>query len=469
MSFLPSGKFARIRRDLKDAIAGSDADYTQISLRRSIFLLAVPMVLEMIMESLFALADIFFVSKLGPNAIATVGLTESMMTIVYAIGVGLSVSTTAIVSRRIGEKKPDDASQTAGQAIIAGIIVSVPIMIMGILYGKELLWLMSGSEEIVNEGYMYTAISLGGNVIIMLLFIMNAVFRSSGDAAVSMRVLFIANLINLVLDPCLIFGLGPFPELGLTGAALATAIGRGIAVIYQLLILFYGHKRVSLSFSHLRINTGIMFQLLLNAAGVVAQHIIATSSWIILIRLLASFGSYVIAGYTIAIRIVIFALLPSWGLSNAASTLVGQNLGAGRPDRAERSAWIAGFGNLIFMGLLGIFIIAFSSIWISFFTEDPEIIRNGSLCLQIIGSGFVFYGFGMVMMQSFNGAGDSVTPTIMNIFCFWLFEIPLAWILAYEINLGQKGIYFAIVAGEALLALTGIYLFRKGKWKNKKV
>ena len=466
---LKSIRIKSLWTDIKEAIAGSDRDFTSDSIGKALLILSIPMVLEMIMESIFAVVDIFFVSKLGADAVATVGITESSMTIIYAIGMGLSIATTALVARRIGEKKAGKAGVVAFQAIISGFIVSILIAIPGILYAKEFLLLMGASEKMAEEGYMFPAIMFGGNVVIMLLFIINAIFRSSGDAAVSMRVLVMANLINIILDPLLIFGIGPFPELGLKGAAVATTTGRGLAVCYQFYLLFYGKKRIRLELEHLKIKVKVMVQLFKLGAGGILQYIIATSSWIALYRIIAVLGSEVMAGYTISIRIVIFVLLPSWGLSNAASTLVGQNLGAKQPERAERTVWITAYANMILLGLVGIVLIIFPEAFIRLFISDPVVISNGAVSLRIISIGFVSFAMGMVLTQAFNGSGDTATPTRINVFCFWLFEIPLAYLLAIVFDMKIYGISIAIVAAETALTLTAWYYFRKGNWKTVKV
>jgi putative MATE family efflux protein len=462
-------RWKSIWTDIKEAIAGSDRDFTTDKLGKALFILSIPMVLEMIMESIFAVVDIFFVSKLGADAVATVGITESSMTIVYAIGMGLSTATTALVARRVGEKKTGKAGMAAFQAIVAGFAVSMLISVPGVIFAKEFLLLMGASEEMAEAGYWYPAIMFGGNVVIMLLFIINAVFRSSGDAAISMRVLLYANFINIVLDPLLIFGIGPFPELGLMGAAIATTTGRGLAVCYQFYLLFKGHRRIRLEFSHLQVKFKVMMQLFKLSVGGILQNIIATSSWIALIRIISALGSEVLAGYTIAIRIVVFALLPSWGLSNAASTLVGQNLGAKQPDRAERTVWITAFANMSLLGVISLFFIFMPESFIRLFIEEPKVVESGATSLRIISYGFVFYALGMVMIQGFNGSGDTITPTKLNLFCFWLFEIPLAYLLGIVLNLNIEGVSFAIVAAESALTVSAWYFFRKGKWKMTKV
>ena len=466
---LKSIQFRSLWTDIKEAIAGSDRDFTSDSIGKALLILSIPMVLEMIMESIFAVVDIFFVSRLGANAVATVGITESSMTIVYAVGMGLSTATTALVARRIGEKKAGKAGIVAFQAIIAGFFVSILVAIPGVIYAKEFLLLMGASEEMAEAGYMFPAIMFGGNAVIMLLFIINAIFRSSGDAAISMRVLILANLINIILDPLLIFGIGPFPELGLKGAAVATTTGRGLAVCFQFYLLFKGHKRIQLEWEHLQIKFKVMLKLFRLAAGGILQYIIATSSWIALYRIIAVLGSEVMAGYTISIRILVFVLLPSWGLSNAASTLVGQNLGANQPERAERTVWITAFANMILLGTVGLILIIFPETFIRLFISDPNVILNGSISLRIISFGFVSYALGMVLTQAFNGSGDTTTPTRINLFCFWLFEIPLAYFLAIVMDMKIHGISFAIVAAESALTLTAWYYFRKGKWKTVKI
>jgi len=466
---LKQSKLKMLLGEIVAAIKGSEQDYTRISLSRSIFLLAVPMVLEMMMESLFAIVDIFFVSRLGSDAVATVGLTESMMTIVYATGFGLSAGTTAIISRRIGEKNKEGASIAAMQAILAGVFVSFFLAIPGLFFSKELLHLMGASDKLIAENHLFTAILMSGNMVIVLLFIINAAFRSAGDAATAMRVLWYANIMNMILDPCLIFGLGPFPELGVKGAAIATTTGRGLAVVYQMYILFSGKRSIKIVWSQIKIHWKILRQVLCLSLGGTMQNLIATTSWIVMVRTLSVFGSDVVAGYTIAIRMVVFSLLPSWGLSNAASTLVGQNLGAGKPERAERSIWFTSIVNMIYMGSIGLVFILIPHEFIKLFSVDPIIIAKGVVCLRMISYGFIFYGLGMVMVQSINGAGDTYTNTWINLFCFWLIEIPLAYLLAIHAAIGETGVYIAIVTAESMLALVGFSVIKRGKWKLKKV
>ncbi|RLD65248.1 MAG: MATE family efflux transporter [Bacteroidetes bacterium] len=464
-----TSRIKSIGKDILNSIKGTDQNYTEGSIRRAIILLSIPMVLEMVMESVFAVVDIWLVLKISPEAGAVVGITESIMTLVYAIGIGLSVATTAIVARRFGEKKPEKASISAAHAIYAGIAASFIISIPGFLFSKEILGLMGATTKMIEDGYQYTLIMMSGNVVIMLLFIINAIFRSSGDAAISMRVLLIANLINLILDPLLIFGIGPFPELGIMGAAIATNVGRGIAVIYQLYLLFFKEQRVVVKLKHLTFKLNEFLRLIKLSLGGIGQSIIATSSWIVLFRILAEFGSIVLAGYTVAIRIIIFILLPSWGLSNAAATLVGQNLGANKPERAEKSVWIAAYANMIFLGGFSMLFIIFPRFFVGILSDDISVINTGAIALRIISFGFIAYGMGMVMIQSFNGAGDTITPTKINFFAFWLIEIPLAYLFAIHTGLDDKGVYYAIIASETFMTIWGIILFRKGKWKLNKV
>ena len=461
--------FKELWRDIKEAISGTERDFTETSLGKAILILAIPMVLEMIMESIFAVVDIFFVSKLGADAIATVGITEAVMTIIYAVGSGLAVGTTALVSRRIGEKKKSEAGVTAFQAILVGVIVSLLIAIPGIVFAKPFLRIMNGSEKMVEEYYLFPAILFGGNVVIMLLFIINAVFRSSGDAAISLRVLWLANIINIILDPLLIFGYGPFPELGLKGAAIATTTGRGIAVLYQFYLLSSGKYRIKLFVSSLKVKIKVIVDLLKISGGGIMQNLIATSSWILLMRIITITGPEAVAGYTIAIRIIVFPILLAWGLSNAASTLVGQNLGANQPDNAEKSVWITGYVNMTFMALMGAILAIFPDFWISLFISDEIIVKNGIIALRIISFGFLFYALGMVLMQGFNGSGDTMTPTRINFVSFWLIEIPLAYVLAVTFNLGLTGACIAIVIAESILTVISLIVFKKRKWKLKKV
>ncbi len=469
---IKSNKRTKIHNFLKDileSVSGTEQDFTEGRLSRAIFLLSVPMVLEMVMESVFAIVDIYFVSKLGPDSVATVGLTESVITLVYAIASGLSMATTSIVARRIGEKERDKAGRAAFQSIITGIFASIVISIPGIIFAPDILRIMGANDSIVKELSSYTSIMMYGNIVIMLLFIMNAVLRSSGDAAISMRVLWLGNIINIILDPCLIFGWGPFPELGIAGAAIATITGRGIAVFYQLYLLFFGKRRVKILREHIRINFRLIGHILKISFGGIGQNLIATSSWIGLMRIVSVFGSAAIAGYTIAMRIIVFALLPSWGISNAAATLVGQNLGAKKPERAERAVWLTAIVNMILLGLFGLMMIIFPKTFIGIFIDDADVVISGIHGLRIISIGFVAYALGMVLVNSFNGSGDTLTPTRINIVAFWMVEIPLAYLLAVRSGLGEKGVFVAIVVAESLMTILSLYFFRKGKWKLNKV
>ena len=444
-------------------------DYTQGSIGRAILLLSVPMMLEMAMESAFAVVDVYFVSSLGASAVATVGLTESMLTLVYAVGIGLSMGTTALVARRIGEKNPKEAADAAVQSIAVAIAASIPFSVAGAFFAKDLLALMGADAWSIEHGYRYTVWMLGGNAVIMLIFVINAVFRGAGDAAIAMRVLWLANGINIVLDPILIFGWGPVPAMGIEGAAVATNVGRGVGVALQLWVLFRGAKHIRVLASQVRIQTAVMGRLVRTSLGGIGQFIIATSSWIGLVRIVSEFGSEAVAGYTIAVRIFVFTLMPSWGLSNAAATLVGQNLGAKKPERAERSVWITGFANMAFLAVVSIVYISMNESLVRIFTNEPGVVAAGAECLLIVSFGYIFFAWGLVMPQAFNGAGDTMTPTKINFFCFWLLEIPLAYGLAISMGLKTTGVYWSILVAESTAGLVAIWLFRQGKWKQSTV
>ena len=457
----------RLGRALWDAVRGTSQDYTEGPVGRAILLLAVPMVLETAMESVFAIVDIFFVSRLGPDAMATVGLTESLLTLIYTVAIGLSIGVTAMVARRIGEKDSEGAARAAVQAVALGLGIAAAFGVAGAILAPRLLLAMGAEPGVLEVGLPYTRIMLGGNVTVVLLFLINAIFRGAGDAVIAMRVLWLANGINIVLDPMLIFGIGPFPELGVQGAAIATNIGRGTAVLVQLYLLARGTRRVNIERHHLRLHPSTLLRLMRLSGTGMFQTFIGMASWIGLIRILAGFGSEVLAGYTVAIRIIIFAILPSWGMAGAAATMVGQALGAGKPERAERAVWIAGFYNMLFLGGIGILFELFAPWIVAVFTTDPEPLRNGVLCLRIVTAGFLFYAYGMVLTQSFNGAGDTWTPTYINLFIFWLLEIPLAFVLAYRLDLGPIGVYAAITVAFSSLAVLSAWLFRRGRWKGK--
>lgn len=454
---------------LREAIGGSPQDFTVGGLNRAVTMLAVPMILEMAMESVFAVADAFFVSRLGADALATVGLAESMLTLVYGVALGLSMGTTAMIARRIGEKRPEEASKVAVQAVGLAVVLAVAAGVPAFLNAHHLLRLMGASEAIIATGSGYTGILLGTNLVIMLLFVHNAIFRGAGDASYAMRALWLANAINLVLDPCLIFGLGPFPELGLTGAAVATTIGRGSGVLFQLWLLRSRRGRIQIRRQDWRLRRDILLRLMRLSANGAGQFLVATASWVALIRILATFGSSAVAAYTLAVRIILFALLPAFGVSNAAATLVGQNLGAGNPRRAELSVWITGLYTSLFLGgVTVVFLFAGESL-VRIFTQDPVLVEQAAACLRVISYGYVFYGWGMVLTQAFNGAGDTVTPLWINLGCFWGCQIPLAWFLAQHTGLTYTGVFWSVAISETLLAFVAMALFKRGAWKSKVV
>jgi len=453
---------------VKDAIRGTHHDYTEGAIGRAIFLLAVPMVLETVMESVFAVVDVFFVSRLGADAVATVGLTESMMVLVYSLAMGLGIGATATVARRIGERDADGAAHAAAQAILLGLIVSAVLGVIGVALAPTLLRMMGGSPAVIaNAAFM--RVMLGGNATVLLLFLINAIFRGAGDAAIAMRVLWLANWINIVLGPLLIFGVGPFPELGVVGAAVATNIGRGTGALYAISRLFRAGARVQVTRRHFRFDPALMWQMIRLSGSGTVQILIGTASWIGLIRVISSFGSAALAGYTIGIRVIIFALLPSWGLSNAAATMVGQALGAKKPERAERAVWIAARYNLVFLGIVGALFVWLARAIVSLFTTDPAVAPYAVDCLRIVALGFLFYAYGMVITSSFNGAGDTWTPTWLNLIVFWLWEIPLAYVLAVVLGMGPRGVFISITVGFSTLAVLSAWLFRKGKWKTRRV
>ena len=454
---------------VSESIRGTEQDFTEGSIGRAITLLSIPMVLEMSMESLFGIVDVFFVAKLGADAVATVGLTEGLLSLVFGVAMGLSMATTAMVARRIGEKKHEGASIAAAQAIWIGLITSAVIGITGVLSARRLLEAMGASSNILETGTGYTTVILGGTFTIILLFLNNAIFRGAGDAVIAMKALCVSNGINIVLDPCLIFGLGPFPELGLTGAAIATTIGRGLGVVFQLSVLFSGRSRIVVHRWHLRPAGKIMRRLLRVSLTGMAQFLVATASWLGLVRIIAIFGSSALAGYTIALRLIIVGILPAWGMSNAAATLVGQNLGAGKPERAERSVWVTSFYTMLFLGAVGACFIIMAGPLIRFFTLDASVIPYAVDCLRYVSCGYLFYAYGMVVVQAFNGAGDTTTPTIINLFCYWLFQIPLAYVLALPVGFGPHGVFAAIAISESLLAVAGVVLFRRGRWKQQQI
>jgi putative MATE family efflux protein len=453
----------------REAIRGSQQDFTTIPVGKAVFLLAVPMVLEMSMESLFVIVDIFWVSRLGADAIATVGLTESLLATIYGVAVGLSMAATAVVARRTGEKDRDGASQAAVQIIALSILAGLMIAIPGFVFAPELLRLMGGTSSVVATGSGYATVMLGGSLTIILLFTLNAIFRGAGDAATPMRTLWMANGLNMILGPCFIFGIGPLPPMGVTGAAVATTIGRGAGVAYQCWVLARRGGRVTVLRRHMRTQWSTMRTVLRVAGPATLQILIETTSWVGMVRILADFGSAALAGYTIAIRVAVFALLPSEGMANAAATLVGQNLGAGRADRAERSVWVVALYNFFFLGLVSIVFFSLSKPIVQFFTSDPAVTVYGVKCLKIIALGFLFFAYGMVIVQAFNGAGDTRTPTVLYLACFWAFKIPAAYLLAVPAGFGPGGVFMAITAAYAALAFAGVFRFRQGRWKQQRV
>jgi putative MATE family efflux protein len=454
---------------VRDAVRGTAHDYTSGSLGQAIVLLAIPMVLEMAMESIFAVVDVFWVSRLGPDAVATVGLTESMLTLVYTAAMGLSIGVAAVVARRIGERRPEAAAEAAVQGIALGLAVAALVAGLGVALAPRLLAIMGASPTVTAIGVGYTRMMLGGSATVFLLFLINAIFRGAGDAAVAMRVLWLANAINIVLGPCLIFGLGPFPRLGVTGAAVATTIGRGTGVLYQLYSLTRGDARVTVGRRDLTLRPAVMATLLRLSGSATFQVLVGTASYIGLVRIMSTFGSAALAGYTIAIRILVFALLPSWGLSNAAATMVGQSLGAGKPERAERAAWLAGGYNMVVLGTVGLLFIVLAGPIVGLFTHDPVALPTGAVGLRTMSYGFVFYALGMVLTQAFNGAGDTWTPTFISFGCFWLWEIPLAYVLARVRDYGPQGVFIAITVAYSSLALVSVVLFKRGRWKVRRV
>lgn len=454
---------------VREALAGSRRDYTEGSIGRSIALLAIPMVLEMSMESIFAVVDVFFVSRLGADAVATVGLTESMLAIIYAVAMGLSIGASATVARRIGARDADGAARAAVQAVVLGILISTVLGIAGAMFAPQLLRLMGASSSVLETGTMFTRVMLGANASVLLLFLVNAIFRGAGDAAIAMRTLWLANAINIVLGPCLIFGLGPFPRLGVTGAAIATSIGRGTGALFAISRLLFSDGRVRVRARHLRLEPAIMLGMLRLSGSATFQVLVGTASWVALIRILARFGSDALAGYTIAIRILLFVLLPSWGVSNAAATMVGQALGAGKPERAEQAVWRACFYNMCVLGTMGLIFVLFARGLAGIFAPDPAALDYASSGLRIMAFGFPLYAYGMVLSQSFNGAGDTWTPTWINVFIFWLLEIPLAYALAFHFGLGPRGVFIAVTIAFSALALVSATVFRRGAWKVARV
>jgi putative MATE family efflux protein len=454
---------------LREALSSERRDYTSGDLRRAILLLAIPMVLEMAMESLFAVADIFWVSKLGADAIAAVGYTESFMTIIYAVGIGISMAATALVARRTGEKDPEAAARTAVQVVLLGVGVAAVLGVVGATFADDLLRMVGATESVVATGGGFARVMLGGNASVMLIFLINAAFRGAGDAAIAMRTLWLANAFNIVLGPCFIFGLGPLPEMGVTGAAVATTIGRSLGVGYQVYWLVKGHGNLRVARRHVAVDLAVIRQLARVAVNGIGQLMISTTSWIGLVSILAIFGSPVVAGYTVGVRVLLFALLPSWGLSNAAATLVGQNLGAKQPERAEQAVRIAARFNFWFLTAVGVVFVAFAGPIVGLFAKEVVVVEYATETLRICALGFPVYAYGVVLLAAFNGAGDTRTPTMLNFVCFWCWEIPLAYVLARVLGVGPAGVFWAICVAFSTLAVLGWVVFRRGTWKGKVV
>lgn len=456
-------------RDIRDAIRGAEHDYTQGPIGRAILLLAVPMVLEMSMESVFAVVDTFFVGKLGPAAVATIGLTESLMVVIYTVAMGLSIGATATVARRIGEKDPDGAARATVQALLLGVALSSVLAIIGAIYAPDLLRIMGADEDVVAVGTGFARISLAANGAVFLLFLVNAAFRGAGDAAVAMRVLMLGNAINIALDPLLIFGVGPFPALGLTGAAWATAIGRSIGFSWALWHLSTGEGNLHVHKQHLGVEPSTMLSIAKLSGWGTVQVALSSLSWIGLVRLTSTFGAAAVAGYTVAIRILLFALMPAYGVGAAAATMVGQALGAENPDRAERSVWVAARINILVLGLTGVMFWIFAPAMVSWFSESAQVREVASYALRVMSLGFPMYALGMVLEQSFNGAGDTRTPSWMNFFVFWVLQIPLAWWMSQHTDLGYRGVFIAVPMAYSALAIVSATMFRRGSWKAKQV
>lgn len=458
---------SKIWKILKAAFLGKEYDYTSGSIKTSLVLLSIPMIMEMFMESLFAIVDIYFVSKLGDNdAVATVGLTESVLMLIESVAIGVAMACIAMVARRIGEKNHEAASIAGMQAILLGTFVSLIMGALALIYTDDILRFMGGSESLIETGSSFTRIILGSNLVLMLLFLFNGIFRGAGNAALAMYTLYLSNGLNIILDPCLIHGYFFFPKMGLEGAAIATVIGRSAGVVFQIYLLVKGYALIKPKLNHLIPRWSIIWKLIRVSAGGAGQFLISTASWIFLLRILAGFGSAVLAGYTIAIRVIIFTILPAWGMSNATATLVGQNLGANEPDRAEETVWLAGKYNALFLAVVSIIFIVLADPVISLFSQDPRVVREGAMGLRIICTGYIFFSYQMVLSQSFNGAGDTMTPTLINFIGSWLFQIPLAYLLAIYWNLGSEGVYIAIACTSVVLATLNFVAFKSGRWKK---
>lgn len=467
MNASPESPQRTLWTDVKAAIVGSKQDFTSGSIGRAVLILSIPMMVEMMGQSIFGVVDILFVGRLGEAALAAVGLTESLLYLVFAVALGLAMATTAFVARRIGEGAPEKAAQAAFQSLVLGLVASVPFALLGIALAPQLLGLLGAQSETVEIGSTYTAIVLGGSSTVFFLFLINAIFRGAGDATLAMRALWLANGLNIVLDPILIFGWGPIPAMGVTGAGVATTLARAIGVLYQLHLLSRGVGRVHVSRRAMTLDRSVARRLFKVAGPGMMQFLVGTCSWLVVVRLVALFGNAAVAGYTIAVRILVFALMPSWGMANAAATLVGQNLGAGKPARAARSVWIASGANLIFLGAVGVLLVIFARDLVAPFTSSPEAVRFGADCVRIVSYSYLFFAVGMVAVQAFNGAGDTATPTWINLFCYWIFELPLAYVLAIKLDWGAHGVFWAITAAQGSIAVVGVIAFRRGTWKHQ--
>ncbi len=456
-------------QQLREAVRGSDADYTRIPLRRAVLLLAEPMMLELVLESAFAVVDIFFVARLGAAAVATVGITETFLFIVYSVGMGLAMAVTALVARRVGEQRRDEACVSAGQAVVLAVLASLPFTAAGIFWSQDLLRLMGADPWVVEHGYRYTQWMLGGNAVIMLLFVINAVYRGAGDAAMAMRVLWLANGINIVLDPLLIFGWGPIPAMDVEGAAIATHIGRGAGVLLQLWVLFRGNTRIRLKLRHLAWRGQELWHIGRTSLGGIGQMLVATTAWIFLMRILADVSNEAVAAATIVIRLMMFTLMPAWGMSNAAATLVGQCLGAGRPERAEAAVWRIGAYTMVFTLAVSLLFFFFSEGLMRLFTTEAEVVAIGAQWLRILSYSYFVYGWWMVSTQAFNGAGDTMTPTRINLVFFWLLQIPLCYALALSLGWSHAGVFWGVFVSETSVGVFTLWLFSRGRWKVFKV
>lgn len=465
----PASRLRAWAQLIRQSLVGTEQDYTTGSIDRAIVLLSIPMILEMAMESLFAVVDAFFVARVGIEAVATVGLTESVLTLVYSVAIGLSSAATAMVSRRIGEGNREAAAEAGAQTILLALALSALIALPGFFFAKDILRILANDAAVAESGYRFSQLLFTANLPILLLWMLNGIFRGAGDAATAMRALWIANAVNIVLDPIFIFGWGPVPEMGLLGAGIATTIGRSAGVAYQLYQLFKGSKIIRLRRRHFKPQGAVIARLLGIGAGGAGQYLISSASWIVLIGILGRLGPAIVAGYTIAIRIIIFSILPAWGMANAAATLVGQNLGAGHPERAEKSVWRSAQFTVAFLAVVSVAYLIGAPWLVQLFTSEPEVVQAGALAMRIIACGYVFFGFGMIVTQAINGAGDTRTPTLLNFVCFWLLEIPLAWLLALHFNWGQTGVYWSIVLSESAMALAAIWVFRQGRWKSTTV